>query len=144
MSYKIAAASSDHINIDLSFGAAQAFDIYEVEDGRYSLAERRIYNASDGCITEGCGNLGCGNGGAKGCGGEGNSPKVDMLSDCRFIICRKIGFNITKQLEKKAITGFDVDCTAEEALEKITDYYSRLDAHKSLRGFAKEDLRQDF
>ena len=47
-------------------------------------------------------------------------------------------FNITKQLEKLAITGFDVDCTIEEALKKITYYLEKVDGHQSLRGFAKQ------
>jgi hypothetical protein len=41
---------------------------------------------------------------------------------------------VQKQFEKLAITGFDVDCTVEEALQKITAYLDKIDKHQSLRG----------
>jgi hypothetical protein len=157
MAYKIAVASGDGVNIDLSFGAANAFDIYEAEGTAYHLVETRQYvlpeeNEADAadrrdstsqengaCAPEsgqcgGCGSSsGCNSGGGCGGGGEASS-KVQLISDCRCIICKKIGFPIQKQLEKLAITGFDVDCTVEEALTKITAYLDKIDNHQSLRG----------
>lgn len=160
MSYKIAVASGDGVNIDVSFGAAYGFDVYEVEGKEYHLAEKREYVLPQGAAPEpideagnaagaqgaqgqgscgtgnGCGSSassGCGTGG--GCGSAGGTfPKVQLISDCRCVICKKIGFNIQKQLEKLAITGFDVDCTVEEALAKITAYLDKIDHHQSLRG----------
>lgn len=90
-------------------------------------------------VTGGCGTVeGCGSGAGGGCGsgtgcGGGISAKVELISDCRCIVCKKIGFNIQKQLEKKAISAFDVDCSVEEALSKISYYFSRIDNHQSLR-----------
>ena len=161
MSYKIAVASSDGIKIDRSFGAADFFDIYEVEETEYHLLERREYSSQKGlgqkddaaCVLTansvkeqkdcgtgtGCGSPGrCGSG--KGCGASsGSFPKVELVRDCRCIVCEKIGFQIQKQLEKMAITGFDVDCTVEDALEKITTYFQKTDHHQSLRGIRKEN-----
>jgi hypothetical protein len=157
MSYKIAVASGDGINIDLSFGAASAFDIYEAEGTVYRLSETRQYvplreNEADApgrrdsasqengvCSPASgqCGSCGSQSGcnSSGGCGGGGEaSSKVQLISDCRCIICKKIGFPIQKQLEKLAITGFDVDCTVEEALTKITAYLDKIDNHQSLRG----------
>lgn len=146
MSYKIAVASSDGENIDRTFGSAEAFLIYEVTDEGYRLVEQREFQPQDNLEepncqpTEGCtpsascrdGN-GCGNGG--GCGGGNNgSAKVELIADCRSVVCKKIGFHIQKQLERKAISAFDVSCSVEEALDKITDYYRRIDRHESLRG----------
>ncbi|MCH5268982.1 MAG: hypothetical protein J1E62_11670 [Lachnospiraceae bacterium] len=89
-------------------------------------------NCGDGCGgSEDGGN--CGSGG--GCGGsQAVSAKVELISDCRCVVCKKIGFPIQKQLERKAISFFDVDCTVEEALNKISQYFSRMDKHESLRG----------
>lgn len=145
MSYKIAISSSDEEHIDKTFGSTSEFIIYEVTDGKYRKLEKRTFHqeqndntkkpAPAGCNpAEGCavGN-GCGNGG--GCGGQGEmSAKVDLLSDCRCVVCTKIGFNIQKLLERKAISAFDVSCSVEEALAKITYYFSRIDNHESLRG----------
>lgn len=161
MAYKIAVVSGDGVNIDLSFGAALVFDIYEAEGKEYHLIEKREYRLPEEAASDqtkqpddvqavdgkGCGNenrcknsrsSGCGAGG--GCGGTGESfSKVQLISDCRCVICKKIGFNIQKQLEKLAITGFDVECTVEEALSKITAYLDKIDRHQSLRGIQSRD-----
>ncbi|MCR5387531.1 MAG: hypothetical protein K6E69_10465 [Treponema sp.] len=136
MSYKIAVASSDEVNVNVHFGAAKFFSIYEVQDnGEFSFLEKRDYDESregesiDGkpAKTAGChgSGSGCGQGGCSG----GASAKVELISDVRAVIAEKIGFNVTKQLEKKAISSFDVDCSVQEALEKITKYFYSVDHH---------------
>lgn len=149
MSYKIAVASSDGIAVDLHFGAAQEFTIYDVNEGIYTLLEKRTVseeNVTDvpvedqACQGEGCGAgrmSGCG-GSSGGCGGGVNVafPKVELLNDCRCVVCKKIGPQIQKQLERRAITAFDVSCSVEEALNKITSYYERVDNHQSLKGLS--------
>ena len=156
MSYKIAVASSDGIQIDETFGAAKRFLIYEVEDGAYRRLEERAAdegktdrrgtqqessfqnacNEKSACSAESAchAESGCGNGTGGGCGGAGEaSAKVELVSDCRCVVCKKIGFHIQKQLERKAISAFDVTCSVEEALEKISHYFTRMDNHESLR-----------
>ncbi|MBQ8913143.1 MAG: hypothetical protein IJ054_03770 [Lachnospiraceae bacterium] len=178
MSYKIAVATSDEINVDETFGQAKRFIIYEVDGKTYKKIEER--NVEDGSVVEGkvsadveksfqesiktgvslncdfkqesgeassgcdpkpesceagvgCGSgNGCGGGG--GCGGNGEvSFKISSLFDCRAVVCKKIGISAQKQFEKKAISYFDVSCSIEEALDKITFYYNRIDNHVSLR-----------
>ena len=126
MAYKIAVASSDGVNVDIHFGAAQSFLICAVkDDGTFSEQEKRNVPK-----TAESSNGGCGNGG--GCGqGAGISPKVELISDCRCVVAAKIGFNVIKQLERKAIASFDVETTVQEALEKITKYFYSIDNHKS-------------
>ena len=77
MSYKIALASSDGTNIDVHFGAAGSFLIYEVSDeGAFSLLERRTYDGGDeaagsaGCnpAPDGCGTASCGGQGKRAAG----------------------------------------------------------------------------
>ncbi|MBQ9608397.1 MAG: hypothetical protein IJV15_03015 [Lachnospiraceae bacterium] len=164
MSYKIAVATSDEINVDETFGQAKRFIIYEAEGRSYKKLEERIVeddnqdavqdisdvgrgelagcnpeavgcDVNSGCSTEavGCGSgNGCGSG--SGCAGGGaNHAKLSLVLDCRALVCKKIGFSVQKQLEKKAISSFDVTCTVEEALDKITFYYDRMDNHRSLR-----------
>ncbi len=148
MSYKIAVASSDGKQIDETFGAAKKFIIYEVTEGLYKKLEERFFHeekTEQVILDNGKGNLEekCGDGNAcensngcqrRGCAGAKEaSAKVEFISDCRCIVCRKIGFHIQKQLERKAISAFDVSCPVEEALEKITYYFNRIDNHESLR-----------
>ena len=90
--------------------------------------------------TNGCGNGGCNSGSGGGCSGSGEvSRKVELVSDCRCVVCKKIGFHVQKQLERKAITSFDVACTVEEALQKITVYFHKVDTHQSFRRASVEN-----
>ncbi|MDE7136879.1 MAG: hypothetical protein K2O29_00250 [Ruminococcus sp.] len=130
MSYKIAVASSDNENINKTFGSAEKFLIYEVTNGVYQMVEERICTTEEAVSKIGCNSYGCKSEGGfgSGCGGKGELPlNVELIADCRAVVCKKIGFHIQKQLEHKAISAFDVCCTIDEALDKITSYYSRID-----------------
>ncbi len=150
MGYKIAVATSDGLNIDLHFGAAQQFEIYSVEGLDFHKIETRavpvsqeqqfiyVRNVEAGC-GNGCGsgdgsgcNSGCnsGCGSRNGCGGGEKSDSVEMLSDCRSVVCKKIGRNILKQFERKAISVFDIELPIKEALSKIVSYYYKIDERK--------------
>ncbi|WP_407436906.1 NifB/NifX family molybdenum-iron cluster-binding protein [Treponema sp.] len=137
MSYKIAVATSNELYVDLHFGAAKFFSIYEVQDnGEFSFLEKRDYDESregesiDGKPVKTAGCHGSGSGCEQGGCSGGASAKVELISDVRAVIAEKIGFNVTKQLEKKAISSFDVDCSVQEALEKITKYFYSVDNHQ--------------
>ena len=142
--YKIAVASSDGVNVDQNFGSAQKLHIYEVGEegikkieeraapGRYGGEEKE--NASKECPdTRGCaGKPGCGAG--SGCGGNpGMHPNIELVGDCRCIVCKKVGFKLLKELERRAIASFDIECGVEEALDKIAAYFYKVDNHISLR-----------
>jgi len=154
MSYLIAVATSNAKDVDLGFGAARGFHIYEVDGTDYKEKEYREFaedagDSGQGAATEvqpggcagsqnGCGDGsqgGCGgNGGHGGCGGgDGALKKVELISDCRSLVCKKIGFQAQKQLEKRAIAGFDVECSVDEAIVKIATYFNKIDNHISLR-----------
>ena len=133
MSYKIAVATSDGINVDLHFGSTEVFFIYQAEGEKFDFLEsRRVIDTANAQKTscncgEGGGN-GCGNGGGNNaCGGGEKSETVELLSDCRAVVCAKIGRNVLKQLELRAISTFDVSIPVKEALEKIVTYYNKVD-----------------
>lgn len=144
MSYKIAVATSDGLHVDLHFGTAGAFTIIDVnEDGSYSFIEKRIIskdnevqekeddcNKKSGCAS-GCENKtgGCGNGHSN----KEIDTKVDIISDCRCLLCKNIGPGASRQLEQKAITSFQIELSVEKAVAKIIDYYFKIDNHLSLK-----------
>jgi len=138
MAYKIAIASSDGTYVDETFGSATRFLIFTVNNETIDPPKERIYvseSVDKKCSpTNGCSNeKGCGNS-TKNCGGSaGVMAKVALMDDCRCVVCRKIGFQVQKQLERKAISYFDVSCSITEALNKITAYYRRVDQHQALR-----------
>lgn len=157
MAYKIAVGSSDGESVDLKFGEVDEFLIYEVNGKTYRKIEKRKYvdkgsrkndlcdasadsRGSCGTTAGSCGTTvgSCGTsaGSCKGSGCSGPADvatKVSLIDDCRCVVCKKIGFQAQKQFEKKAISVFDVECSINEALDKITFYYDKLDNGKSLR-----------
>lgn len=141
MSYKIAVGTSNGRNVDLKFGEVKKFSIFEVENGKSRLAEIRTVDGGEGTGTSGdcrgavggCGSSGCG-GNGNGCGGSADVVrKVEQIGDCRCIVCKKIGFQAQKQLERKAISVFDVEGEVDEILAKILAYYEKLEQHRRKR-----------
>lgn len=140
MTYKIAVGSSDGSNVDLKFGEVGEFLIYEVSEGKTAFIETRkvgkLASVTKGekgrtCETSACDSQGC-SGNGQGCSGPLDiEDKISLISDCRCVVCKKVGFQAQKQFEKKAISVFDVACKVEDALEKITFYYGKMDKHES-------------
>lgn len=141
LAYKIAVGSSDGRRVDLKFGEVKKFIIYEVCGEQVELHEVREVGKEDNvgeeenfnkstnsaCKSNGCGGYGTG------CSGPSDVvDKVSAISDCRCVVCKKIGFQAKKQFEKKAISVFDVECEVEQALKKIAFYYGKLDRHESI------------
>ena len=143
MSIKVAIASSDGLNIDLHFGQAKSFLIYELKDKKFELTEKRelpaganepispetpaAQNFGGGCSGAGfgCGGgAGCGSGG--GCGGGASgplAPAVELLLDCRAVVAAQIGQGMGRQFQRNAISVFDIELPISEALEKLAAYY---------------------
>ncbi|MBQ4186016.1 MAG: hypothetical protein II657_06600 [Clostridiales bacterium] len=148
MAYNIAFGSSNGINVDLKFGETEKFYIYRVDGQDLEFLEIRHVAPSDPSAkapapaseASSCGTGGsCGNG--SGCGGNGQGcgggtevlGKVALIEDCRAVVCKKIGFQAQKQFEKKAISVFDIEVSVEDALDKISSYYYKIDNRQSLR-----------
>ena len=144
MSTKIAIATSDNLNIDLHFGQAKSFLIYELKDSKFELTEKRELSASENKPTSpeapspqdfggGCGGAGFGCGSGGGCGGSGGgcgggasgplAPAVELLLDCRSVVAAQIGQGMRRQFERNAISVFDIELPIEEALNKLAAYY---------------------
>ena len=137
MSIKVAIASSDKINIDLHFGQASQFEIYELRGDHCEYLETREApkseqpsdegTAASAGFSGGCGGgFGCGSGCGGGCGGGAGgpaSPAVQLLLDCRSIVAAQIGQNVRRQFERNAVSVFDIELPIEEALQKLAAYY---------------------
>ena len=108
MSYKIAIASfDDELSMKLLV-LQKVFLIYEVINGVYKKAEERICVAEEtvsknNCNSDGCGNTGnCGSG----CGGQGEaSSKVELISDCRAVVCKKDRFSYSEATRAKSYSS---------------------------------------
>lgn len=142
MTYKIAVASSDGKWINVSFGEAKQFLIYQVkEDKQISLLEIREYDEQikGESVNENQGNncgieVSCGS--RSGCHRNGDSPQIALVQDCRSILCKRLGVQVRKQLERYAISAFDLEAEIAGTLEIIVNYFDRLDHHRTLAGFS--------
>lgn len=138
MPYKIAIATSDNLTVDQHFGSADRFVVYEAEGTEWRLLEERkasvsgLSDSEKNCTPKAdCNGAGCGNGEGHGnCQHSDSDAKVDLVTDCRAVVAVKIGRPVLKLLERKAISAFDVSCPVEEALQKITFYYNKIDSHQ--------------
>lgn len=125
MGIKVAIATSDGLNIDLHFGQAKSFLLYEFKDGKFELSEKREVPVDDSAevALRHCG----GSGG--GCGGGAASgplaPAVELLLDCRAVVAAQIGQGMRRQLERNAISVFDIEIPVEDALKKLAAYYAK-------------------
>ncbi|GHV49022.1 hypothetical protein FACS189499_09670 [Clostridia bacterium] len=126
MGYKIAAASSDGVNIDLHFGKADSFHIAEVaDDGSFRFTEVRRRDIAAECSPEQ--KSGC-SGGCK--GGGGGKVNAALISDCAYLLVEQIGMHALQSLAEQGITAFDVSGSAEKAVKRIIDYNTRMEARK--------------
>lgn len=124
MSYKIAVASSDGVNVDLHFGSAKVFKIYVVETKEFKFLEDR---KTDVCNQENKNGCDCSGEKKSSCGSAGNVPNIEIVADCRAVVCAQIGRNVLKQLESRAISAFDISISVDEALQKIVSYFYKID-----------------
>ena len=137
MGLKIAVATSDDLNVDLHFGQAKIFSIYELRGDNFELLEKRAapvnqnQDAEEQNTGAGCGSSGggCGSGSGGGCCGGGGalSPAVEKLLDCRAIVAAQLGANVRHQFERNAISCFDIELPVEEALKKLAEYYLKFE-----------------
>ena len=135
MGIKVAIATSDGLNIDLHFGQAKSFLLYEFKDGKFELSEKREVPVDDSAVvalrqaqgpqietTFAC------PGGGGGCGGAASgplAPAVELLLDCRAVVAAQIGQGMRRQLERNAISVFDIEIPVEDALKKLAAYYAK-------------------
>ena len=108
--YRIAAASSDGKVINQHFGRADNFLIFEISGSRYSLIERRDVTplCDNGEHTE-----------------EGLLSAIGALKDCTAVVVSKIGAPAKRALEINGISVFEQPDYINNALEKLTAYYTK-------------------
>lgn len=123
MVYRVAVTTSDKQNVNLHFGDADAFCIYELsESGKAHFVEVRNIPAewinayrlemqSKGC---------CGK-------NEGYITSIArLLGDCKYLLTEKIGPHPYKAMQSKGISCLEISCPITEALNKISEYQSKI------------------
>ncbi|CQR72980.1 FeMo cofactor biosynthesis protein NifB [Sporomusa ovata DSM 2662] len=102
--YKVAVTSQAGKLVDLHFGQAEKFDIYQVNNNRYELVETR-------CLEKYCS-------GNEECDSEDKRREAIMtaLSDCDAVLTMRIGYQAQKRLLKHGIMSVEYCYTVESGL----------------------------
>lgn len=106
--FRVAAASSDYgYTVDVHFGRATVFYIYQFLDGEWIYVETRSVQPV--------------------CHGGGHSHSemektVELLQDCQYVTASRIGAGATALLSKKGIVVMALPGDLMEALDKISSY----------------------
>jgi predicted Fe-Mo cluster-binding NifX family protein len=114
--YRIAVASSDGKNIDLHFGHASLFRIYEINETDLSclfIEERKLSEDRD---ANGC----------AGCGGHGEQrvgEAAKLFNDCLYLLTARIGPKPYEMLKRSGITALETPFDLKKALPKLNAYH---------------------
>lgn len=106
--YKVAIASTDGESVNLHYGKADKFFIYQIDDETgYDLLEER--QTEPACL-----------------GGSHDNTKMEesvmRLTDCRYVVAARIGRGAGAVLAAKGITGMELPGSADDAILKVWKY----------------------
>jgi len=108
--YRIAAASSDGKTINEHFGKAVSFLIYEIGKEGCNFIEKRSVTPLN-CKSEHT--------------DENLASTVSAFKDCTAVVVVKIGGPVRRAFEINGISVFEVTDSIDNALAKLTAYYTR-------------------
>ncbi|WP_290766587.1 NifB/NifX family molybdenum-iron cluster-binding protein [Fibrobacter sp. UBA4297] len=122
--YKVAIATNDGLYVNVHFGHAAAFDLYEVDEdsGKYEyIGIRQKPEHCDGT----CGHREIEN--------SSMLSAAKNLEDVDYVLCEQIGPHAIQALARFDIRAFDVSLPIAEAIEKINTYRVKIKNKQSLR-----------
>jgi nitrogen fixation protein NifB len=107
---KVAVASHDGRLVDLHFGQATRFEIWELTDGAPHRVEVRTSEPGCGCGTQG-----------QAGGTRPMQEAAALVADCRAVLVARIGDHGVAQLAARGILAFETDDTVEVALRLLSE-----------------------
>jgi nitrogen fixation protein NifX len=102
---KIAVASTNGKIIDLHFGDANRFLIFEIENGEGKFQEIREKTAMPLNNHQ-----------------ERWIASIDLINDCKAVLCSKIGNEPTIELRKLGIKPVQLDCEVKDAVDECSKH----------------------
>ena len=126
--YKVAVATNDGVNVNVHFGHAAAFDIYEVDEasGKYEKVEVRLK-------PEHCdGSCGDGTCGQREVQHSSMYAAAKNLADLDYVLCEQLGPQAIQSLARFNVRAFDIALPISEAIAKINIYRNKI-AERALR-----------
>ena len=102
---KIAVASTDGKLVDLHFGDANRFLIFKIEEGEGKFHEIREKTAMPLNNHQ-----------------ERWVASIDLINDCKAVLCNKIGNEPTVELRKLGIKPIQLDCEVKDAVSECSKH----------------------
>lgn len=104
---KIAVASSDGVSVNMHFGKANKFYIYEETRDSFVLSEERKFDSA--------------------CNGGGHDPSrikanMEKLSDCSYLLVSKIGAGANQTAESFGIHTYEIPGPIDESIRKLINF----------------------
>lgn len=101
MAFRVAVASSDGKQIDLHFGEANTFFIYDIENGSFTFIEKRSIMRTL-------------------CHSEAEFDRVSMfLKDCGAVLVSRIGPGAARTLLQSGLRVFEAPYAVDDVLRKL-------------------------
>jgi predicted Fe-Mo cluster-binding NifX family protein len=126
--YKVAVATNDGINVNVHFGHAAAFDVYEVDDesGKFEKVEVRVK-------PEHCdGSCGDGTCGQRDVERSSMFSAAKNLADLDYVLCSQLGPQAVQALTRFNVRAFDISLPIADAIAKINLYRVKI-AQRALK-----------
>ena len=120
--YKVAVATNDVVNVNVHFGHAAAFDVYEVDDasGKFEKVEVRVK-------PEHCdGSCGDGTCGQRDLEHSSMFSAAQNLADLDYVLCSQLGPQAIQSLARFNVRAFDIALPIAEAIAKINLYRNKI------------------
>ena len=120
--YKVAVATNDGVNVNVHFGHAAAFDVYEVDDasGKFEKVEVRVK-------PEHCdGSCGDGTCGQRDLEHSSRFSAAQNLADLDYVLCSQLGPQAIQSLARFNVRAFDIALPIAEAIAKINLYRNKI------------------
>ena len=126
--YKVAVATNDGVNVNVHFGHAAAFDVYEVDDesGKFEKVEVRVK-------PEHCdGSCGDGTCGQRDVERSSMFSAAKNLADLDYVLCSQLGPQAVQALTRFNVRAFDISLPIADAIAKINLYRVKI-AQRALK-----------
>lgn len=120
--YKVAVATNDGVNVNVHFGHAAAFDVYEVDDvsGKFEKVEVRVK-------PEHCdGSCGDGTCGRQDVEHSSMFAAAKNLADLDYVLCQQLGPQAIQSLARFDVRAFDIALPIADAIAKINVYRNKV------------------
>ena len=126
--YKVAVATNDGVNVNVHFGHAAAFEIYEVDDASGKFEKVELREKPEHCDGS-CGDGTC---------GQRNPEETSMytaaknLADWDYVLCQQLGPQAIQALARFNVRAFDIALPISDAIAKINLYRNKI-AQRALK-----------